>query len=156
MGGWDLELAKAVLELHGQSLTEIMLKEKLTCLQKTEGELTKISPAHASMYSTGPAAYVLMIAQPRAKNLPTGFSISEVVLEKWLYDRFQSSSIRKINFLENHIDVFERLKNFSAYELAKIAEQYCVMVDKGLLEKNNGVKKWSHKFEQRYKCKLRA
>jgi uncharacterized protein YbaP (TraB family) len=139
VGGWSLDLAKAVLQLHGLSLAEIMRKEKLACLQKTESEFTKTSPAHASMYSTGPAAYVLMIAQPKAKDLPNGFSLNNVVLEKWLYEKFQLQKNQKIIFLEQHIDVFERLKKFSAYELAKISDDYCNIVEKGLLEKNNAV-----------------
>jgi uncharacterized protein YbaP (TraB family) len=91
------------------------------------------------MYSTGPAAYVLMIAQPKAENLPYGFSLNDVVLEKWLYEKFQLSANQKIIILEQHIDVFERLRKFSAYELAKISDDYCNLVEAGLLEKNNGV-----------------
>jgi uncharacterized protein YbaP (TraB family) len=139
VGGWNIDLEKEVLQLHGLSLAEIIRKEKLVCLQKIEGEFTKISPAYASMYSTGPAAYVLMIAQPRAKYLPDGLSPNNVVLEKWLYEKFQSSTNQKITFLEQHIDVFERLKKFSAYELAKISDNYCNLVEAGLLEKNNAV-----------------
>lgn len=139
VGGWSPIMAKEVFELHGISLSQVINKEKLACLQRTESQFTRISPAHASMYSSGPAAYVLMIAQPKTEKIPANFSSANVTVEQWLYGNSQFFQKKKIEFLEDHLDMFTRLKEFSSYELAKISGKYCNDYETGLIEKNGGI-----------------
>ncbi len=138
IGGWNPVLEKMVFGLHGISFAQIIRNEKLSCLQKIEAQFVKISPAHASMYTTGPAAFVLMIAQPRVEKYPQVTTPYGLTVEQWLYNDFVLQK-NKVVFLENHFDVYARLKNFSAAELAKISEDYCKGIETGLIEKNKGV-----------------
>jgi uncharacterized protein YbaP (TraB family) len=124
IGGWSPELAASVLKIHSISTSELIKNENLKCMAEAEKQATKIGEGYAALFTSGPAAYLLMNVKPRYKDIPPSFSKANITVEKLLFDNFRSQG-KKIEFLEEHVDPFSFLKEFTAKELGLIAEKHC-------------------------------
>jgi uncharacterized protein YbaP (TraB family) len=139
VGGWSTELAKKILDFHGISTSQLIRDVPLSCLLAMEQPISKMSEGHKALFFSSPAAYVLMFAQPKVSNYPLNMQVGSLSVEKWLFDYFDSRSPQSIEFLEDHLDPFKRLKQFSAFELGVIAENHCKLLRSGNLDQRSNM-----------------
>jgi TraB/PrgY/gumN family len=138
VGGWSPELANAVLKIHSVSTSELIKNEQLKCMALAEKPTSNQGKGYAALFSSGPAGYLLMNIKPRLTNVPTYFSSHVLTTERWLLDSFKKRN-KTIEFLEEHIDPFKLLKEFSAKQLGEIAEKHCHYIQAGVLDKKDSM-----------------